>query len=519
MVEYCKSNCLIMKLILALTLVCIGHMLEASPPSPPPPAERDGGFSSPPPLISERDDASHTVPEDDDSYTYEDHIKRFDLHHSAEEEPARRANFAKVDAIIKKHNADPSRTSKLGHNHLSTATESEKKVLRGYIVPKDGIAKSREIVEEEVEDRSLPSSKDWHAEGYLSPIVNQGSCGSCWTFSASATLESRWAIVNGKPVPKLSEQNLVDCVHTGNSNNDGCKGGCFTDAWDYTASKVRGAVGTMTMKNGATLPKSVKGQDCEADYPYTGKGGQSCQFKSKNVGAYATGYNIGVHMYYTNSLYYTESASHSVTRKSPTAMIKALQTGPVSVAIDASGYQFNHYESGTLQADNCKTNLDHAVNIVGYGSDSNGKFWLLRNSWGAGWGDKGYIKFARTDATGPGTCGVLLQGAYPNVVRGTSGALSGSKCAPVTKPCKCGCADKYKSNCPTWAAAGDCSNEYGAWMKKVCSKSCGCVGYCKDKKTSCPNYEKAGYCKKTYVSWMKKNCPKSCSCKNPGVFG
>merc|ERR1719219_2931159 len=129
MVEYCKCNYLTMKVIGALTLLILGHMLEASPA---PPAERDG------------------------TYTYEDHIKKFDIHHSVEEEPVRRANFAEVDAFIKKHNADPSKTSVLAHNQLSTLHESEKKGMRGAIVPKEDTIKSRELVAEVAEDRYIP---------------------------------------------------------------------------------------------------------------------------------------------------------------------------------------------------------------------------------------------------------------------------------------------------------------------------------------------------------------------------
>jgi len=393
--------------------LCLGQMLEAAPPSSPPPAERSG------------------------TYTYDDHIKKFGIHHSAEEEPATRANFAKADAFIKKHNADTRRTSVMAHNHLSTLHESEKKAMRGAIRPKPATTKSRAIVAEVAEDRSYPASLDWRNNGgnFLAPIQNQGQCGSCWTFSASATLESRWAIVHGMAgnVPKLSEQNLVDCCHTGNSDASGCDGGWYSNAWAYTASKKGSSVGEMTMENQATLPKSIRGQNYLVDYPYTGEGGQSCKFSSADgVGAYATGYSIGEEMYYTNSLYYTTSASHTVTANSPSAIKAALQTGPISVAIDASNNTFSYYKSGTIQADDCGTTIDHAVNIIGYGSDDNGDYWLMRNSWGTDWGLDGYMKFARTDTEGSkGTCGVQQDGAYPNV-GGSSSATSAPTAASAT---------------------------------------------------------------------------------------
>jgi len=381
-----------MNLILALTLLCMCQLLQASP--------------------AERSEESRTTSE----YDYEQHKKRYNI--PDEEDEERKANFDIADAFIKAHNADPTKTSILAHNHLSHKSEAEKKTLRGHkelsADQKPEVKAEREEIDA-AEERSYPSSLDWrdyNGINYVSPIQNQGQCGSCWTFSSTATLESRWAIVNGwTSVPKLSEQNIVDCCHTGSSTQTGCDGGNVVNAWAYVASKKGLSVGWITGTNSAALPKATKGQEYESVYPYKGVGG-TCKFSNNwnNIGAYTS---------YYDTIYWNmpRSASYNIKANSPSEFKKALQDGPVSVAIDASGSTFNYYSGGTMQASECGTSLDHAVNVIGYGSDSNGDYWLMRNSWGTDWGLSGYMKFARTDSDGPGTCGVLKQGSYPYVKR------------------------------------------------------------------------------------------------------
>jgi len=349
---------------------------------------------------------------DDNDKEWADHKKKYNIPDA--EEAERKENYDAADAFIKAHNADPTKTSIMAHNHLSHLHESEKKILRGHRELENTPLKNSSVADRIAPDvrSSYPASLDWrdyNGNNYLSPIQNQGQCGSCWTFSATATLESRWAIVNGGSVPKLSEQNIVDCCHTQSSCQSGCNGGNVVNAWAYVASYKDFSVGWITGTNTCGLPKAFAGQERESDYPYTGKGG-TCKFSN-------TWSNIGAYTSYYNTIYYNKprDASYDITANSPSAFKKALQSGPVSVAIDASASSFSYYSSGTIQAYECGTSLDHAVNVIGYGSDSNGDFWLLRNSWGTGWGLSGYMKFARTDYDGPGTCGVLKQGSYPLV--------------------------------------------------------------------------------------------------------
>jgi len=382
-----------MKLILAISLLCICQILHASP--------------------SEREvEIKH--PQVDRSDHWEEHKKKFGLNFTVEEEDARRANYMTMHAFINEHNANPNHTSVMGHNHLSHLHESEKKAMRGARPPPNVAALHTNPVAPptDADERSYPSSLDWRAysdgKNYVSPIQSQGSCGSCWTFSATATLESRWAFVNQESVSKFSEQNILDCCHTGSTNGNNCNGGWYTDAWAYVASYKGFAVSDITGTNDATLPKGYIGQNYLSSYPYTGEGSQSCSFSDNHIGGWSYPYKYG-------SKYY---ASYNIQTKSASAFKKALQSGPISVAIDASGNAFSAYASGTLQASSCGTSLDHAVNCIGYGSDDNGDYWLLRNSWGTSWGLSGYMKFERTDTEDSvGTCGILTAGAYPNVVK------------------------------------------------------------------------------------------------------
>jgi C1A family cysteine protease len=93
--------------------------------------------------------------------------------------------------------------------------------------------------------------------------------------------------------------------------------------------------------------------------------------------------------------------------------IAALQNQPISIAIAAASSAIMLYKGGILSSTGCGTNLDHAVNLVGYGSENGKDFWIIRNSWGTSWGEKGYLRVARSDRDGPGICGILKMSSYP----------------------------------------------------------------------------------------------------------
>jgi len=212
-------------------------------------------------------------------------------------------------------------------------------------------------------------SLDWRQSGVVNPVQDQGQCGSCYAFSAVASAETAWKIKNSaKPLPKLSEQQVVDCSRS--FGNEGCNGGLEQDVFKYIIS--------------------AKGLAANSKYPYTGRDG-TCRASSNTPLATITSYK-------------------DITKNNEAAMMTAVQLGVVSIAIDAS-HAFQFYTRGILDSTSCGVNLDHAVNVVGYGTDSaTGKdYWIVRNSWGSTWGESGYCRMVRNK----NMCGMLLDASYP----------------------------------------------------------------------------------------------------------
>ncbi|KAG6661884.1 thiol protease aleurain-like [Carya illinoinensis] len=220
-------------------------------------------------------------------------------------------------------------------------------------------------------DVVLPETKDWREEGIVSPVKDQGHCGSCWTFSTTGALEAAYAQAFGKGV-SLSEQQLVDCA--GAFNNFGCSGGLPSQAFEYI--KYNG------------------GLDTEEAYPYTGKDG-ACKFSSENVGVQVL-----------DSVNITLGAEDEL--KHAVAIVR-----PVSVAFQVVN-SFRFYKEGVYTSDTCGTtpmDVNHAVLAVGYGVEDGVSYWLVKNSWGEKWGDSGYFKME----LGKNMCGISTCASYPVV--------------------------------------------------------------------------------------------------------
>lgn len=206
----------------------------------------------------------------------------------------------------------------------------------------------------------------------LNPIRNQGSCGGCYAFSALASLEALYKIKKGT-LPALSEQQLVDC--SGSYGNSGCSGGLMSNSFNYL--------------------KTYKSMT-RASYPYTATR-STCKYNATNGVINTSGYK-------------------TIANGSPSAHITALQAGPISVAVQASSSVFQLYRSGILSSTSCGTSLNHAVNMVGYGAENGVMYWIVRNSWGTSWGEAGYFRVLRSEATGPGICGILKLSSVPTIV-------------------------------------------------------------------------------------------------------
>jgi len=199
-----------------------------------------------------------------------------------------------------------------------------------------------------------PNNFDWGSAGVVTPVYNQGQCGSCWAFSATETIESYFA-VGGGPLTQFSMEQIVDCDTGG--QDQGCNGGFPSGAYQYV--------------------ESAGGIDSYASYPYTAEGGQSgsCQFQKGSVVTNVANYN-------------------SISGES--GMYQQLSSpsgGPLSVCVDASSWQ--NYQGGVLTQ--CTNNVDHCVQCTGYGQYSAGwptAYWNVRNSWGEDWGVSGYIMVA-----------------------------------------------------------------------------------------------------------------------------
>jgi len=307
------------------------------------------------------------------NHDFEQFKVKYNRRYSSVQEELRKEIFAYNLGYINEHNKladDGLKNFRLAVNNFTDMTGSE---FRAFY---NGLSLERFVEKSSAEKfvatgKAVPASVDWRTKGVVTPVKNQEQCGSCWAFSAVASLEGQHALKN-KMLVSLSEQNLVDCSTA--EGNMGCGGGLMDQAFQYVID--------------------AKGIDTEMSYPYEAMD-EKCKFNAKNVGATLKSYT-------------------DVQAGSEMALKEAVATvGPISVAIDASNPSFQSYSSGVYDEPNCSSEqLDHGVTAVGYGTESGKAYWLVKNSWGTDWGMNGYIHMTRDKNN---QCGIATMSSYPNV--------------------------------------------------------------------------------------------------------
>jgi len=301
------------------------------------------------------------------SYGFEDYLTEFTKTYSTSERSIRKSHFETNLGLIRKQNSLSDATWTAGLNEYSDWSNDEFRARRtGGTKKPTASALYAQAPRNSVADASLPDTVDWRGK-LLTPVKNQGGCGSCWAFSATETLESSIAKATGKLLV-LAPQQIVSC--TPDPNECGGKGGCD------------GA----TQQLGFNYTISA-GISTESSYPYAGVTGTCDQSKIKPV-AGITGYV-------------------TVSPNNYTALATAVALeGPIAITVAAGKWQL--YSHGVFSGGifgSCGFELDHGVQLVGYGSESGKDYWVVRNSWGAGWGEEGFIRIARF-GEGKEPCGI-----------------------------------------------------------------------------------------------------------------
>jgi len=274
---------------------------------------------------------------------------------------------------IETHNAKQGVTYELGLNEYADMTWAE---FQDHFHLKDPQHCSATDTIKVRSRQEPPTSFDWRTKNVITPVKNQGHCGSCWAFSSTGALEAHHAIKH-KQLVSLSEQQLVDCA--GNFDNHGCKGGLPSHAFEYVHYQG-----------------GIQG---EQTYPYEGVD-SPCRFHKE-----------GVLVNTKRSVNITEGDEKGIL--SATADI-----GPISIAYQVVS-DFRFYKKGVYTSAVCKNgpmDVNHAVLVVGYNTTSaaegNTPYWIIKNSWGTSFGIDGYFWMVRDK----NMCGIAVCSSYPEVV-------------------------------------------------------------------------------------------------------
>jgi len=298
------------------------------------------------------------------------HGKKYE---NMQEYKKRLAIFQETVAFIEKHNADPTQTHKVGLNRFADLSDAE---FKAQMLPRKGRTPSNAgsvHVRNGPHSKDLPREVDWRQKGAVTPVKDQGVCGSCYSFGSTGSLEGVNMLANGELI-SLSEQQIVDCSWT-DDGNQGCNGGEASFVYQWIINN--GGIAT------------------EASYPYLMQD-SFCKASNTKSGI--------VVQSYVNVTAGEEDLKDAVAN-----------VGPVAVAIDASHPPFRYYMSGVYYQPDCSNSLDdldHEVLAVGYGTFNGTDYWLVKNSWSTHWGNEGYVMMIRNKDN---NCGIATQPTYPVV--------------------------------------------------------------------------------------------------------
>jgi len=300
-------------------------------------------------------------------------MQKYNKKYSSITEQNHRMNIWKENTVkISQMNARARKAGKdtqFGINKFSDLTSQEFDAqYKGYKPMKSTGVKKVAIDVDFFDLQAIPASFDWRKQSpaVVSPVKDQGQCGSCWAFSATEGVESSWALKN-KKLFILAPQQIVDC----DTVDQGCEGGDLPTAFQYV---------------------QANGLETEQSYPYTAEDG-TCAYNSSAVVVKITGFQYA-----------------TTTGNETQMLVSSLTNGPLSICVDAETWQ--SYTGGIITS-NCPDNLDHCVQIVGWDVDATSKtpYWIIRNSWGTDWGLSGYIYVERNKDL----CGVSDEATYVTV--------------------------------------------------------------------------------------------------------
>ena len=445
-------------------------------------------------------------------------VKKFGAHNHLKSESKlahknRYKAFCKFAKKVEKINRNKDTTYLAVNNFMSILTEEERKSylglnITGYEVSRDSLTLMA-LQADDAGDMELQVASSKDNSKKISDVKDQGGCGSCWTFAATAALEGEIYFTTGEAKVSLSEQEYMEC----STDRDGCQGGWMEDCYKYS------------IENDRIAPTSA--------YRYNEIDSRQCNARGK-----------------ANALTQTNTRlTGNVNIKGDSQLLKFAEKHVVSVAIEVAD-SFMVYGGGVYNEEDCMNQVNHAVAVVGYGKQGNSKYWKVRNSWGKVWGDQGYILMSRDINN---QCFISTYSHIPEVEcrdNNCEAPNDGDDSDDGGDDTDSDCVDLY-DDCPAWASYDYCTDgEYIDFMKSYCQKSCKLCGDddgdgdnddgdddedddggdndggddedgdeggddtdsdCVDQYDDCPTWASYDFCTDgEYIDFMKSHCQKSC---------